>query len=50
MNVDYNVYEGEKVRGLPSKVFRRGQLIVDGDTFLAEQGSGSYLHRQPIKL
>lgn len=44
-NVDYSCWEGMTVRGIPKKVFARGRLIVDGDRFLAEAGSGRYLHR-----
>jgi dihydropyrimidinase len=44
--VDYRLYEGMEVRGVPIKVFRRGELIVDGDDFLAEPGSGEYLFRK----
>ena len=46
-NVDYNVYEGMQVRGVPEKVFVRGRLLVDGDRFLGEPGYGRYLHRTP---
>jgi hypothetical protein len=35
-----------EVRGAPVKVFRRGELIVDGEEFLAEPGSGVYLFRE----
>jgi dihydropyrimidinase len=47
MNTDYNVYEGMKVRGMPVKVYLRGKLIVDGDSWLQEQGSGKYIYRKP---
>jgi dihydropyrimidinase len=43
--VDYRLYEGMDVRGVPVKVYRRGELIVDGDDFLAEEGSGRFLFR-----
>jgi dihydropyrimidinase len=43
--VDYNLYEGMTVRGVPEKVFLRGRLIVDGDRFLGERGHGQYLPR-----
>ncbi len=49
MNVDYNPYEGFKIKGKIKKVFRRGELIVDGEEFLAEKGSGRYLHRKHLK-
>jgi dihydropyrimidinase len=45
--VDYNLYEGMRVRGVPEKVFVRGRLLVEGDRFLGEQGYGRYLHRAP---
>jgi dihydropyrimidinase len=44
--VDYRLYEGMEVQGVPVKVYRRGELIVDGDEFLAQPGSGRYLARR----
>jgi dihydropyrimidinase len=44
-NVDYTLYEGMEVRGVPVRVFRRGELIVDGDRLVGEPGSGQYLRR-----
>jgi dihydropyrimidinase len=43
--VDYNLYEGMTVHGVPEKVFLRGRLIVDGERFLGKRASGQYLHR-----
>jgi dihydropyrimidinase len=43
--VDYNLYEGMMVRGVPEQVYLRGRLLVDGEKFLGEPGSGRYLHR-----
>ena len=48
MNTDYNVYEGMEVRGWTEKVFLRGRLIVDGDQWLGEAGSGQFLRREPF--
>lgn len=45
MRVDYSLYEGWKVRGIPRKVFSRGKLIVDGESFLGRAGGGSYIRR-----
>lgn len=42
---DYNLYEGMHLTGFPEKVFLRGKLIVDGDTWLGKAGSGRFLHR-----
>ncbi|HYN89180.1 MAG TPA: dihydropyrimidinase [Ardenticatenaceae bacterium] len=45
MNVDYNLYEGRELQGKAERVFVRGNLVVDGDQWLGEQGSGQFLHR-----
>ena len=45
MRIDYSLYEGWRVRGVPRKVFSRGRLIVDGDTFLGRAGGGSFVRR-----
>jgi len=47
MNTDYNCYEGMQVVGWPEKVFLRGNLIVDGEEWLGERGSGHFIHRKP---
>lgn len=48
MNTDYNVYEGMAVQGWPEKVLLRGRVIVDGDDWLGERGSGQFLRRRPF--
>lgn len=47
MNVDYNPYEGMKVKGKIEKVFLRGNLIVDGNNFLGKKNAGRYIMRSP---
>lgn len=47
MRVDYNVYEGMEVRGLPVQVYLRGNLIVDGEEWLGEKGAGKFIARSP---
>ncbi len=42
---DYNLYENWELVGFPEKVFLRGALIVDGDRWLAQAGSGRFIHR-----
>ncbi|TFH38189.1 MAG: dihydropyrimidinase [Anaerolineales bacterium] len=44
---DYNLYEGWQLKGFPEKVFLRGQLIVDGDTWHGCAGMGQFIRRQP---
>jgi dihydropyrimidinase len=44
---DYNLYEGMETSAWPVKVFRRGELIVDGEEWRGAPGSGRYLPRTP---
>ncbi len=44
-NVDYSLFEGRGVKGKVSKVFLRGQLIVDGDEWLGRAGMGRFYKR-----
>ena len=48
MNTDYNVYEGMRVRGWAEKVLLRGQVIVDGDSWMGAAGGGRFLRRKPF--
>jgi dihydropyrimidinase len=45
-NVDYTLYEGKAVRGLPNRVFLRGQEIVANREFVGAPRLGQFLHRQ----
>jgi dihydropyrimidinase len=42
---DYNLYEGWQIRGVPEKVYLRGNLLVDGETWNGEPGGGTWLKR-----
>jgi dihydropyrimidinase len=42
---DYNLYEGLEVQGWPDKVYSRGRLLIDGERWFGEAGSGRYLRR-----
>jgi dihydropyrimidinase len=42
---DYNLYEGWEIQGLPEKVYLRGSLLVDGDTWNGEPGGGMWQRR-----
>jgi dihydropyrimidinase len=44
---DYNLYEGWELVGVPEKVYLRGNLLVDGDTWNGEPGGGQWLKRSP---
>lgn len=47
---DYNLYEGWKLKGYPEKVFLRGSLVVDGDTWRGKAGSGKFIRRKPFEV
>jgi len=42
---DYNLYEGWELTGLPEKVYRRGELLVEGEQWLGKAGSGKWYPR-----
>jgi dihydropyrimidinase len=45
MRVDYSMFEGIQVTGMPDVVLSRGQVVVDGDKFLGRAGQGNFLRR-----
>lgn len=45
MRVDYNPFEGRRIRGKVKMVLSRGEVIVDDDTFLGKQGRGQFIKR-----
>jgi dihydropyrimidinase len=46
MRVDYNPYEGRKLKGAPSMVLSRGEPIVDHGKWLGARGRGQFIRRQ----
>ena len=44
---DYNLFEGWELKGMPAKVFLRGNLIVDGERWLGKPGMGKFVFRKP---
>lgn len=46
--IDYSLYEGMEVRGMPVTVLVRGQRVVNQGRLMAERGSGQFLRRQRI--
>ena len=49
MAADWSAYEGIEVTGRVVKVFSRGELIVDGERFLARKGRGLFVKRNPVR-
>jgi dihydropyrimidinase len=46
--IDYNVFEGKQVKGLPRFVLTRGKVaVMDGD-LQAEPGHGEFVKREPV--
>ncbi len=45
MRVDYSMFEGIQVTGMPDVVMSRGKILVEGDKFLGNAGQGEFLRR-----
>jgi len=45
MKVDYNPYEGRRVKGAADLVMSRGKVIVENGKFLGRAGDGVFLKR-----
>src|SRR5437763_10259101 len=45
MNVDYNTYEGKKIKGVVETVLSRGRVVVEGGEFKGKSGDGQFLKR-----
>jgi dihydropyrimidinase len=46
MRVDYSMFEGIKVKGVPRQVLVGGKVVVDQGKFAGKAGSGQFLKRQ----
>lgn len=47
-NMNYNPFAGMRVKGWPTTVISRGEVIVDGDELKAVAGRGRFLKRAPF--
>jgi dihydropyrimidinase len=45
MRVDYSMFEGIEVTGMPDAVLSRGNVVVEGDKFFGRAGQGQFLRR-----
>jgi len=45
MRVDYSMFEGIRVTGMPDTVLSRGRVIVEADKFVGRPGAGEFLKR-----
>jgi dihydropyrimidinase len=46
MRVDYSMFEGIQIKGVPKTVLSRGRRVIDAGQFVGRPGSGQFLRRQ----
>jgi dihydropyrimidinase len=46
-NVDYTLYEGKRITGIPEIVTLRGEVIVENRQYVGRPGTGRFLARKP---
>ncbi|MGH9677695.1 MAG: amidohydrolase family protein, partial [Candidatus Acidiferrum sp.] len=47
MRVDYSMFEGIHVKGIPKTVMSRGRVVIESGKFVGRPGAGQFLRRQP---
>ncbi|MDP6967534.1 MAG: dihydropyrimidinase [Gammaproteobacteria bacterium] len=47
-NVDYNIFEGMEVTGIPSHTISQGKLVYQHGKLNVERGAGNYIKRPPF--
>ena len=51
MRVDYSMFEGIRVKGIPKTVLSRGRTIIENGKFIGKPGAGEFIKRQnPAKV
>ena len=45
MRVDYSMFEGIRVKGVPRNVLLRGRPIIENSRFVGKAGSGEFIRR-----
>ncbi len=46
MAVDYNAFEGKRIKGEPVSVMSRGRFVIRNKQFVGEKGRGRYIRRK----
>jgi dihydropyrimidinase len=46
MRVDYSMFEGIRIKGVPLSVLSRGRTVIDSGKFVGRPGAGQFLRRQ----
>ncbi len=49
-NIDFNIFEGRTVRGIPSHTISQGKVVWKDGELRAEKGAGRYIERPPFAL
>jgi dihydropyrimidinase len=47
MRVDYSMFEGTRIKGVPRTVLSRGRPVIEEGKFVGRAGSGEFVRRQP---
>ncbi|MEM1046167.1 MAG: dihydropyrimidinase [Pseudomonadota bacterium] len=47
--IDYNVFEGKHVKGLPRYTLTRGQVAIEDGAIKTREGHGEYVPREPFQ-
>ncbi len=47
--IDYNVFEGKQVKGLPRYTLSRGEVVVEENEMKTREGHGKYVARKPFQ-
>jgi len=47
--IDYNVFEGKKVKGLPRFTLSRGKVAIEEGAIKTEEGHGEFVAREPFQ-
>ncbi|NRA88628.1 MAG: dihydropyrimidinase [Rhizobiales bacterium] len=48
-SIDYNVFEGKAVTGLPRYTLTRGQVAIEEGRILTQEGQGKFVKREPFQ-
>src|SRR5690606_36246285 len=46
--IDYNVFEGKEVTGLPRFTLTRGTVAIEESTIRTQEGHGQFVRREPV--
>ena len=47
-NIDFNIFEGRKVRGIPAYTLSQGKVVWDNGELKTIEGAGRYINRPPF--